>query len=136
MKKFLVTRFVEIMALITMLGLLMIFVPRIYADCVSDENTECFEYWQNDLAIEIKKATDNFYLDIDEDPTDTGCLYAEMRLKDKINSILFSYRMKIYEEMNGEFHDEEVSSEISQNDEDEKLLDAHGAWQDAIQFQD
>jgi len=134
MKKY----FVEIMCLITMIGLLCIFVPVIHADCISDENTECYEYWQNDMAHEMRNAVIVFYTDIDEDPTDTGCLMAEVRLKDKINSILFSYRNKINEEMNGEFHDEERALEIRQNDDDdaERLLDAYGAWQDAIQFQD
>jgi hypothetical protein len=132
MKKY----FVEILCLAVFLG--MLFAQQIFAECVNTENTQCFEYWQNDMALEVRNAVISFYGDIDENPTDTGCLIAEMRLKDKINSILFSYKSKINQEMNDEYQDEERALEIRQNEDEEAelQLDAYGAYMDTLKFQD
>ena len=124
MKKYIV----EILCLATFLFLLV----------ATHATAENYEYWQNDMAHEIATAVTGFYGEIDIDPTDTGCLIAEIQLKNKINSILFSYRNKIDEEMNGEYHDEERALEISQDEDEEaeRMLDAYGAYMDSIQFQD
>jgi hypothetical protein len=113
---------------------LAVFLLMLIATAATAEN---YEYWQNDLAHEVATAVTEFHNEIETDPTDTGCLIAEIHLKNKINFILFSYRNNFAEEVNEEYYDEERALEISQNeDEAEDMLDAYGVYMDTLRFQD
>ena len=83
-----------------------------------------------DINQEIARAQYNYFADLDEDFTDSGCVLADLKYKKTINDILEKYKGQLikevtYDEINP---DSEIEAEIE--------LDKQAAWLDAQQFND
>lgn len=76
--------------LVWIIGFFAYFIPQAHGYTPTHE-------WQKKIAIELAKAHQQFWLEIEEDPTDMGCELAEERLNRKVEKI-----MQEYEEQYGE----------------------------------